>query len=443
MSVVSQNFEYNVEMEGLASRSYRTILPSESSGYGLGDRAIIQIPHTHNGFLNTSNSWINISATFTGLTSTGTGTVDTAKQIRMSQIGIYSAIQQINIIAGSNGYVQEIRNFQEIMAMLIVNNTDVNSTLPNALTCGTAPNDGLNSRLGTFQTVASTNIATQNFSIPLIGLLGSVKHLPLHFLSENLVVEIIFTSDIRNILYSNVNSSVLSLTGGNCAFSVEYDADIIVVNDNAIREIKQASGFNSGIMSWSDTQIQAVNNSVSITEQNTPSESYKQTLVGGVKPKQLLQVLHGGYGQLNGNTDPWQIYNYMYDSFRLRCGSTQYPPRYIEGIAQIKNHISQCFGQNALTLYNTLATSQTTPISARQVSGAVLQPYLNMGGAGYDFTKFVDTAEGIDTTNKQLITEVNLKALGTATLAMNACTMKRYGVIYSISSDTGQMSVSY
>jgi len=73
----------------------------------------------------------------------------------------------------------------------------------------------------------------------------------------------------------------------------------------------------------------------------------------------------------------------------------------------------------------------------------VAEPYLSMGGAGYDFTKFVDTAEGIDTTNKQLITEVNLKANGTATLAMNACTIKRYGVIYSISSDTGQMSVSY
>ena len=195
-------------------------------------------------------------------------------------------------------------------------------------------------------------------------------------------------------------------------------------------------------MSWSDTQIQAVNNSVSITEQNTVAESYKQTLVGGVKPKQLLQILHGGYGQLNGNTDPWQIYNYMSNSFRLRCGSTQYPPRYIEGAAQTKNHISQCFGQDALTLYNTQSTSRTV-MSSRQVSGAAAETYIQLGGVGYDFTKFVDTAEGIDTTNKQLITEVSLKETSTASLPMNACTMKRYGVIYSISSDTGQMSVSY
>ena len=64
MSVVSPDFKFEVDSEGLASRCYRSQMPSEAASYGLGDRVLIPIPPVHNGFLDCSQSFLNISYTF-------------------------------------------------------------------------------------------------------------------------------------------------------------------------------------------------------------------------------------------------------------------------------------------------------------------------------------------------------------------------------------------
>ena len=60
------------------------------------------------------------------------------------------------------------------------------------------------------------------------------------------------------------------------------------------------------------------------------------------------------------------------------------------------------------------------------------------------FENFVDTAQGIDTTGKQLLTDVSLvvSPSGVTTNTIRAATYKRFAVIYSIA-ENGDFSVSY
>lgn len=439
MSLVSQDFDYKVDNEGSQGSCYRTSYPSESAGYGLGDRCLIQIPHTHNGFLNVQNSWLNLSMTVSGLT--GTNVAANALNVHLSSIGAYSAIAQVNVISNSTGYVQEIRNFQQIMAILLTHNTDRATTLPGSIVSGTSAIAQGQNVLGQIQTIAGSAIAKQDFSLPLIGLFSG-RNLPLAFINDNLMLEIIFTSDIRDILYTSAGSATTQITGGQVTFTAEYDADVIVATDSTITKIRQASDISDGIMSWSDTQIHAVNNTVSISELNSAGRSYKQTLVGGVKPKQLLQVFHTGFGGARGCGDQWQQFVYWSTEWRLRLGSQEYPPRFIHTMAESQASLQDCFDSLAKTTYNSQVCLDTTLAGARQPASTATQVLTKNGASGYNFSKFYNTADGVDTTGKQLITEVDLLANGTAVNSINACTFKRFGVIYSIS-DAGEFSVSY
>ena len=439
MSLVSQDFDYKVDNEGSQGSCFRTTYPSEASSYGLGDRCLIQIPHTHNGFLNGQNSWLNLSMTISGLT--GTNVSGNGLNVHLSHIGAYSAISQVNIISGSTGYVQEIRNFQQVMALLINSNTDRATNLPGSIVSGTSPITAGFAVLGQVLNIAGSAIAKQDFSLPLIGLLSG-KMCPLAFINDNLTLEIIFTSDIRDIIYTSVGSATTEITGGNVVFTAEYDADVIIATDSTITKIRQASDISDGIMSWSDTQIHAVNNSVSISELNSAGQSIKQTLVGGVKPKQLLQVFHTGFGSARGCGDQWQCLVYWSTEWRLRLGSQEYPPRFIHTMAEAQLSLQDCFDSIAKTTYNSQSCLDTSLEGARQPAKTSAQTLTKTGCSGYNFSKFYNTADGVDTTGKQLITEVDLLAKGTAVNAINACTFKRFGVIYSIS-DSGEFSVSY
>ena len=441
MSVVSQDYKYSPEPEGLASRCYRTILPSENGTYGLGQRVLINIPHTHNGFINTSNSWLNVTMDLKGLTGAGiTGNVC------LSNIGIYSCIDQINIVSGSTGLVQEIRNHQEIMALLLNNNSDRSAQLPNSICAGTTAAQKSNIRQNTAFDVTGGAIATQTYSIPLIGLMGAIKHLPVGFINQGLQIELLLTNSVTNIIFSKVGSATAVIGGGETSeFSFEYDADVVVVNDNSMRLIKEASSMgNSGIMSWSDTQIHCTTNTVTTAELNNTSTSFKQTLIGGVKPKSLLSVFHTGFGGSQKSGDPWNLYAYWSKDFRLRLGSQEYPPRFIETMAEAQSHLQDCLGQNAVTLYSSLADHTSSDLGARQPAATAATSSTTTGACGYNFENFVDTAQGIDTTGKQLLTDVSLvvSPSGATTNTIRAATYKRFAVIYSIA-ENGDFSVSY
>jgi len=439
--LVSQEFNFEVDNEGSEGRCYRAILPSEASSYNAGERCIIEIPHTANGFMNCSNSWLNLSVEFKNLTGTGVTAETTA--IRLSNIGAYSLISQLNIVSNSTGYVQEIRNFQNVMALLLNSNTDQSATMANSVCSGVPPPDPTGLRLGISQTVAGNAIAKQTFSIPLIGLLSSIKLLPLGFLNDNLSIEIIWASSVRNVLFSSTAVATNAITGGDMTITAEYDTDLIVVSDNTMTQVRQASDINQGIMSWSDTQIHAVSNSVSISELNAPTEIFKQTLVGGVKPKQLLQVFHTAFSNL-GRGDPYSLYSYWSTEWRLRLGSQEFPPRFIKSEAESIASLQDCYNAIAVSLHNGQANVNTADGGTRPPSTTGLTTATKTGVSGYNFTKFYDTEEGIDTVGKQLITEVNLKLSpsGATDVSLNAFTFKRFAVVYSIS-ESGEFSVSY
>ena len=168
-------------------------------------------------------------------------------------------------------------------------------------------------------------------------------------------------------------------------------------------------------MSWSDTQIHAVSNSVSISELNAPTEIFKQTLVGGVKPKQLLQVFHTAFSNL-GRGDPYSLYSYWSTEWRLRLGSQEFPPRFIKSEAESIASLQDCYNAIAVSLHNGQANVNTADGGTRPPSTTGLTTATKTGVSGYNFTKFYDTEEGIDTVGKQLITAVSYTHLTLPTI---------------------------
>ena len=442
MSVVSQDYQYEAEQESIEASCYRAVIPSQSSSYQLGDRILIELPHSHQTMMNTQSSWLNLSMTVSGLT--GTNIASNTTDIHMSSIGIYSAISEINLLSNSSGYIQQIRNHQQIMAFLTANNTDFSASFQNSVTNKMPLVSAGNARLNPPETIsAASGIAQQNFSIPLLGLLSdSNKQLPIGAINDNLTLEIVLGSDIRNIFFSSVSSATTVLSGGSATFTAEFDADMITLSDRSYQQVMNASKDSRGIISWNGSQIHASNDIVSKSNLDSVNKSYISFEVGGVKPSQLLQVWHCGFGTSFGSGDQWSFGNYQSEDWRVRLGSHVYPPQYVRGTAEFSQSVRGSLGQNAVTQYNTVNDSSDT-LNYRQLASTNTFVNTSCGGVCYNFEAFYDTSQGIEHKGKQMVIESSVQSSGVAAANdIRACTLKRFTCLYSISPN-GEISVSF
>lgn len=441
MSVINEPYIYEMDDESPSSRCLRTKLQSEEDNYGLGQRCTIQIPNTHNSVLNGANSWFDISVSYSNLTSTGSTAL---ANLNMSNIGIYSAISEILVEQGQN-LLQHTRNHQEIMSMLLTGNTDEASILPLSATAGVGDLTAKRERLGRVVSAAGGAVAKQNFSVQLIGLLSSVKKLPLFQLNSPLRITLVWANNVNQMLYSALGSAATALTGGDATFTCQYNADIVMLSDRAVQDIKNASNINSsGILSYTDSAIECVKTNISVAEQNSVSETVKVQIQGGLKPKKLLSCAVYGVPLPNGNCDAYQTFNYGSKSFQLRLGNKLHPPRAYENLGQTTNGFIQTFGQNSLTMYSNNISHEYNKLSQRQSASTATVAEVAFGVVGgHSFKSWYDSRDGIDSSNKQLETMVSLKKpTATATLDITSCFVKRYAIIVSCSED-GQMSIAY
>ena len=447
MSVVSKPYIYEMSEESPASRSIRTKLKSEEDSYALSQRCIIQIPNTRNAVLNCSNTWVDLDISYSGLTGDGTSPLT---GITLSSIGAYSVISEIIVEQGTN-VIQHTRNHQEIMALLLLTNTDASSALPLSISAGTGPLNTSRSRVGQLQTVtgASPNgvIAKSTYSIPLIGILSSIKKLPLFQLNSPISVTLVFTDRITKILSSNLGSTVSRLTDGQATITASINADILLLSDRAIQDIMNASNIgNSGIMSWSDSAIELVKTNVSVDEQNSANENIKVQIQGGLKPKRLLSCCVFGTNIPNGNCDAYQTYNYGSGTAQIRLGNQLHPPRPYKGLGQLTQSVLSVVQQNSLPLQSNMLSTTYNTLSQRQPGPGVAEATnLIKNGVvfGLSFKSWYDSREGIDSSQQQLETMISLKTSSSpATLSMTSNFVKRYGTIISVAED-GQMTVAY
>ena len=442
--VVNREYRYEMDEESPESRCVRTKLQSEEDSYGFGGRCTIEVPNTANSVLNTANSWVDLSVKFSNLTGTGSAALT---GLRMSNIGIYSIISEVLVEQGSN-LLQHTRNHQEIISILNTLNTDEAATLPNSVLAGMPDLTATRTRFGQAQTVAGTTIAKQDFSICLIGILSSVKKLPLFQLNMPLRVSLVFANNINQVLYSSLSSTVSSLTGGTCEIRAQYNAEIITLSDRAITDIKNASNINTtGILAYSDTAVECVVSVVTQAEQGATSETIKTQIQGGLKPQKLLGCLLYGVPTPNGNTDAYQTLNYGSGSFQLRLGSKLHPPRAYQNRAETARAAIAVFGQTDLTLATNQLSASYNGTSQRQNAITVAQSAnfpLHFGVVGgHSFKSWFDSRDGIDSSNKQMETIVSLKVGSVAaSFDIRSCFLKRYGIIVSVSED-GQMSVNH
>lgn len=454
-SVVSDSYIYEAKPRAPDGHSYRTEFQSEASDYQLG--GIIRIPmnQIERGFINVENSWLNLS--ISDVTLTGTGIAVDA--IKMSYIGGSACMDQVNLISGS-AYVSQQTQYQAMYALNYVNNTTIDNSLTNSISNNSAkPKDGSNGDsvsyiagqslpLTATGTTAASQVGTINMSIPLMGILNGEKSIPLGMLTEESVIEIYLTNDIKNIFFNKVADG--TITGlGSATFTASFDAMIEVVSPNAFREIKAASGGNNDIVTWSSTQQRASSNTITKDELNSVSLMEKSLLVTGVKPRKLLSLVSGCFrNNTDGNYDrwamvqPWALTN---SGLQWSIGTRLFPPRRIETPAQIIKHLTACYNQESYTTQNNRfgGTSFNNRIPSTTDANEAKVDIVR-SAFGIDLTSFDKEQDGIDVSNVNILCSGNLKLNADITADANyqLVTIKRFGVLYSISPE-GSWVVSY
>lgn len=450
-SVVSDNFIYETIDRATDSHQYRTTFLSEASSYSLGDRVVISVPPVQNGFMNLSNTYLKVD--FTADTIVGTGLTTTGT--RMSHIGINSAFSQVNLLVNGN-YIQHYQHYQPIFAVNATQNTNLSASQSNSITngmsiknSGPAVGNGNNNYLDTIGNILPTTgtatamtAAKVSFAPSLLGIFSGVRHLPLSWLSSDANVEIVLTPFIQDILFNSVAAG--TLTSGSATFTISLSAQIDVLSDNSLRKVQDFCDFGQGAISWSDTQQRVSLNSIPIAELNSSTSLVKSQLITGVRPRKLLSIVQAACRSNNtsGNCDRWAIVN-PYDEFQVKIGATLYPPRVMANKAEMTQHTLECFNQNSYTVYNNKLLAGL-PTDNRFQSTATAKTRTEVNCIGIDLTQFDQQGDGLNTASASMETQgmLSLNSANTAVESYELYTIKRFGVLYSVSPE-GDLSISY
>jgi hypothetical protein len=180
-----------------------------------------------------------------------------------------------------------------------------------------------------------------------------------------------------------------------------------------------------------------------MSELNSATSLVKSQLITGVRPRKLLSVVQAAVRSNSaGNCDRWAIVN-PYDEFQIKIGATLYPPRVMANKAEMTQHTLECFNQNAYTVYNNKLVDGL-PSRKRFQSSATAKTRTEVNCIGIDLTQFDQQGDGLNTASASMETQGSLIALAdnTAETAYELYTIKRFGVLYSISPE-GDASISY
>ena len=444
-TTTSDNFIYERIPNATDGYSYRTKINSEASSYELGETIRIPIPPVAHGFLNTSNTFINVSME---CVVAGAGIVEDS--IVHSWIGINAAWDRIDFIGPNGQSINMQQNQQAIFATNLLANSDYSAAFPNSITNKTAISQsrGFTQQLegnpvdGTAAVGGTSFTSDRNhYSPTLQGLLSGAKSIPLTWFDSDCYLELYITNDIKNILYNNALSG--TITGiGQATFRVDLDAQIDIVTDNSLREIQQHAGYGQGPVSWSDINQRASLHSVSMAELNSTSEFLKTNVISGVRPRKLLNVIQTAFQRNStGHSDRWACVN-PFESWYLRLGTQNYPPRPMANDAEMCAHLLECYNQNSYTTNgNRLAG---TWYSGRFPTATTAVINVKRGAVGLDFTQYDNSADGVDATSLILesLGNIKLDSQQTSASAYEIYTIRTFGVLYSID-DAGNFSISY
>jgi hypothetical protein len=256
------------------------------------------------------------------------------------------------------------------------------------------------------------------------------------------------TNDIKNIFFNSAaDGTIVGL--GSATFTANFDAMIEVVSPNAFREIKAASAGHNGITTWSSTEQRASSNTILQVELNSDSLMEKQMLVTGVKPRKLLSMVCGCFkDNSSGNYDKWSVVQPWVDTecgLQWAVGTRLYPPRRINDKAQVIKHLGACYNQESYTTQaNRFGVSSFLNRIPSTEDAAVAKTDVVRSAFGIDLTSFDKEADGVDVSAVNILVGGNLKrdVDVDADSNMQLITVKRFGVLYSIS-PSGDFSVSY
>lgn len=461
----TQQFDATTEPRAMDARVTRVKFKSQDDAVGLGSVTRIRIPNVHNGLLATDATTLSLTIP-KGKTLTGTGLTN-GTPIRFSPFGISSAISRLTLYAGGN-VIQDLQSYAEVYAMLRSSSSPASSfgySSVTELTAGgsLAVNGGPGQLEGTdmssyFTGTDTTATLSQDldFEVPLLGLLSASRHIPLFQLNDDIVVEVTFSPNVTDFIYSNDAASNKAITSSDIEFTnIGMNCKIIRCSDYGCEQLRKQSGISSDRpMSWSSVSYCSDFSQIPVSTLNSTAPVQTISKVGGLKPRSLVGYMCTGFASTQTSAQVKHACIMPAFSLQARIGGELYPPQpMVNGCQLTSGALLVAGGQHALTsltnVFSRSASHMNQGDAARALNVKTGEPVITPRAvAGYPLCNEADMV-GIDSSGAtiEMITRVVKNTAGTkyaadSTSALNLFTLLKYNCVYSISLD-GQFTVAH
>jgi hypothetical protein len=368
--MLPNNLKYQPKVESAPARRYRTNIQPQNgqgtstSGYGVNNTIIINIPTRNNTALIASESVLKGSVTFT----TG-GT--TAVACALESCGHHAWINRLRVFHGSN-LLQDIQEYHQLAKILYdfqmpldscqgrfsetTGTTNEYAAVPVGSLVADIVGNGIvvkptnrgRSYTAANATTANSGLAgastiTDNFSINLVSLVGALaggKYLPLwEMTSAPLRVELVLQPSIVNAMCISPAGAVPA-NGAFTLYNVEFIGEFLELPDSAIAAVKAGSSspLQMVVPDWrAYTYSQQLGTSQTTVSMPIPAKfsSLKALLVN-----QRVSTGAATYY-------PASSTSYNLSSYQFRIGSEVLPSTAPTTMSDWFNEATKCFGSIA------------------------------------------------------------------------------------------------
>jgi len=275
---------------------------------------------------------------------------------------------------------------------------------------------------GDTNTDGNIDTPPMSFSIPLMGLLGNAC-VPLNELKGGLQIQIKWTPNIRNVIWTNsvgtkddptaspaVTGTATKIISGDLHVSnVSYEASVRTLDDSSYKAVADENNFDSQPIEWSDqhfylTEKQYLASDLSVAGRvHTIVPSFRFSSLNNIFTAAFSNLASDGYDLNPPNVPhiPWdKLMNY-------RIGGIQHPTNEIDNLPKMVQHtVACCSNCNPAAAVNMMSSEYTvknyrdiTTIPAtdvptkwdRGVIGVGVKSFPDIDAVGGVDTRFIDT----------------------------------------------------
>lgn len=361
--MIPNNLKYQSKVESAPARRYRTNIQAQNGTgpYGANNTVIFNIPTRNNTALIPSESVMKFSFTYT-LPATA------AAVLAWESCGAHALIQRLRVFHGSN-LLQDIQEYHQLAKILydmqmpldatqgrfsVTSGTtnEYTGTVPSATSANQVANGLIVKPVNRGKsyvpqadsatpTLAANSVVSDNFSINLISLVGSLaggKYLPLwEMTSAPLRVEIVLQPALVNAMCIAPSGAS---TGAWSISNVEFIGEFLELPDSAIAAVKDGS---SSPLQMVVPDYRAYTYSTTLGTSTTTVSMPIPAKFSSLKSLFVNSKITTGQATYY----PCGSQNFNLNSYNFRVGSEVLPSTQPSTVSDFFNEACKCFGSLA------------------------------------------------------------------------------------------------